>query len=96
MFGRTVKPGKLVVADKHGFLIIPEEDQGQLLEAARFMDSNECQTMIAAARNVSGMSTKEILRAIDTACDKFDKNTQARYGRKGEWSPVKTAVLPDQ
>jgi regulator of RNase E activity RraA len=85
VFGRTVSPGQLIHADKHGFLVIPEEDQGQLLEAARFMDSNERQTMIAAARNVSGMPVKERLRAIDAACDKFDKNTRSRYGRKGEW-----------
>ena len=85
VFGRTVKPGQLIHADKHGFLVIPTEDQSQLLQAARFMDSNECQTMIAAARNVSGQTAEETLRAIDTACDKFDKNTQARYGRKGEW-----------
>ena len=85
VFGRTVKPGELIHADKHGFLVIPSQDQAQLLEAARFMDSNERQTMIAAARNVSGMSTEQILQAIDTACDKFVKNAQAKFGRKGEW-----------
>ena len=85
VFGRTVSPGQLIHADKHGFLVIPRQDQGQLLEAARFMDANERETMIAAARNVSDMSIEEKLRAIDTACDKFDKNTEARFGRKGEW-----------
>ncbi len=65
-------------------LVIPSQDQAQLLEAARFMDSNECQTMIAAARNVSGQTAEETLQAIDTACDKFIKNTEARSGRKGE------------
>jgi hypothetical protein len=38
-----------------------------------------------AIGNVSGQTAKETLRAIDTACDKFDKNTEARFGRKGEW-----------
>ncbi|MCK4294819.1 MAG: RraA family protein [Planctomycetes bacterium] len=85
VFGRSVKPGQLIHADKHGFLVIPEEDQVRLLKAALFMDSNERQTMIAAARNVSDMSIEETLRAIDTACDKFAKNTEARFGRKGEW-----------
>ena len=85
VFGRTVSPGQLIHADKHGFLVIPRQDQGQLLEAARFMDANERETMIAAARNVSDMSIEEKLRAIDTACDKFNKNTEARFGRKGEW-----------
>jgi regulator of RNase E activity RraA len=84
VFGRSVKPGQLIHADKHGFLVIPEEDQAGLLKAARFMDSSECQTMIAAARNVSGMSTEEKLRAIDAACDEHVKNAKARFGRKEE------------
>ena len=50
VFGRTVRPGDLIHADKHGFIVIPPEDQPRLLEAARFMDSNECNTVIPAAR----------------------------------------------
>src|SRR5690606_7026808 len=46
VFGRKILPGQLIHADKHGFLVIPDEDQEKLLEAARFMDSNECKTMI--------------------------------------------------
>lgn len=42
VFGVKVKPGQLIHADKHGFLIIPEEDQERILEASRFMDSNVC------------------------------------------------------
>ena len=85
VFGRTVKPGELIHADKHGFLVIPSQDQAQLLEAARFMDSNECQTMIAAARNVSGMPMEGILTVIDKACDEFSKRTHAKFAKKGEW-----------
>ncbi len=85
VFGRTVKPGELIHADKHGFLVIPRQDQAQLLEAARFMDSNECQTMIAAARNVSGMPMEGILTVIDKACDEFSKRTHAKFAKKGEW-----------
>ena len=85
VFGRSVKPGQLIHADKHGFLVIPREDQGQLLEAARFMDSNECQTMIAAARQVSGMPMEEILTAIDKACEEFSRRTLAKFAKKGEW-----------
>jgi hypothetical protein len=48
------------------------------------MESNECQTMIAAATNTSGLSTEETLQAIDTACDKFTMNTEGRFGRKGK------------
>lgn len=80
VFGRKVKPGDLIHADKHGFLVVPRKDQARLLESTRFMDSNECQTMIATARNSSGMSTEQMLQAIDAACDKFAENKNAEYG----------------
>jgi regulator of RNase E activity RraA len=54
VFGREIRPGQLIHADKHGFLAVPPEDEGRLLEAAAFMDSNECHTVIAAARGAQG------------------------------------------
>jgi regulator of RNase E activity RraA len=66
-FGRKVQPGDLVHPDKHGFLVIPPEDQERLLEAASFMDANECSTLIAAARSAAGRSTDEILAQLDAA-----------------------------
>jgi len=50
VFGREIRPAQLIHADKHGFLAVPPEDEERLLEAAAFMDSNECHTVIAAAR----------------------------------------------
>ncbi len=85
VFGCAIQPGQLIHADKHGFLAIPACDEGRLLDAARFMDSNECQTIIAAARNVSGKTTEEILQAIDQAVNVFGKNAQEKYEGKGEW-----------
>jgi len=82
VFGCPIRPGQLIHADKHGFLVIPESDQGRLLEAARFMDSNECQTLIAAARNSQGKTTEEILQAIDLAASEFIHNTEEKYGGK--------------
>ena len=41
VFGRNVKPGQLIHANKHGFLVIPDEEHEGLLDAARFMDSND-------------------------------------------------------
>ena len=38
MFGVTVRPGQLIHADQHGFLVVPEEDEGKLEEATSFMD----------------------------------------------------------
>src|SRR5262245_11138619 len=54
VFGRKIQPGQLIHADKHGFLAIPFGEEKRLLEAARFMDSNECQTLIPAARGGAG------------------------------------------
>lgn len=85
VFGRKVLPGQLIHADKHGFLVIPDEDQEKILEAARFMDSNECKTMIPAARSSSGKSNDEILAEFNRAAVAFDKSADLKFGRKGEW-----------
>ena len=85
VFGTGVEPGQLIHADKHGFLVIPEEDQAQLLEAARFMDSNECQTVIAAARSVQGLGTGDILKQVNEAGMEFSRRVRERYEKDGEW-----------
>ena len=85
VFGQKIKPGQLIHADKHGFLAIPQEDEHRLLEAARFMDSNECKTLIAAARNSNGKTKEEILASLDEASVRFDKNIVNHFGEKGEW-----------
>ena len=85
VFGCVVNPGQLIHADKHGFLVIPEEDQPKILEASRFMDSNECKTVINAARNIHGKSTEEILNAINAASRQFGENTRSKFRKGGEW-----------
>jgi 4-hydroxy-4-methyl-2-oxoglutarate aldolase len=85
VFGRNVLPGQLIHADKHGFLVVPDEDQNKLLEAARFMDSNECKTMIHVARNSWGKSTDEILEAFNNASEIFKNTAAEKFGKKGEW-----------
>lgn len=85
VFGRTVLPGDLIHADKHGFLVIPPEDHSELLEAARFMDANECGTLIPAARECFGKSPTEILAALDDAAREFGKRTKERFGKAGEF-----------
>jgi regulator of RNase E activity RraA len=85
VFGRTVQPGQLIHADKHGFLAVPPEDEAPLLDAARFMDANECQTLIPAARENSGKSADEICTAIDEAARRFGAVAREKFGRKGEW-----------
>jgi regulator of RNase E activity RraA len=86
VFGRKVAPGDLIHADKHGFLVVPPEDQGRLLEAARFMDSNECQTVIAAARGGSGKTSAELLASLNEAGRAFGRRAAEQFGRQGEWA----------
>src|SRR5580704_11427564 len=71
VFGRKVQPGQLIHADKHGFMAIPLEDEAALLDAARFMDANECETVIPAARNTSGLSYKEMIANLGKAIQDF-------------------------
>jgi regulator of RNase E activity RraA len=85
VFGRAVQPGQLIHADKHGFLAIPPEDERELLEAARFMDGNECATVIAAGRSTSGKTSDQILDDLEQASERFAKATRTRFRRRGEW-----------
>ncbi len=83
VFGRTVRPGDLIHADQHGFLVIPAEDQPKLLEAADFMDANECRTLIPAARATAGAGVQAALAAIEQAAAQFDKAARSRFRRQG-------------
>jgi len=85
VFGRKVSPGALIHADKHGFIVLSPEEEPMILEAARFMDANECQTVIPAARSAAGRSTEEILVSLSEAGAQFGKNAQAKFQRRGEW-----------
>jgi regulator of RNase E activity RraA len=86
VFGRTITPGLLLHADAHGFLCVPPEDEEALLEAARFMDTNECRTVIPAARGASGLTQEEILRRLEEAGASFRQATRERFpARSGEW-----------
>lgn len=85
VFGQIVRPGQLIHADKHGFLAIPKGEEEGLLEAARFMDENECNTVIPAARNILGLTTDQILDQMREARGAFRKATRSRFKRDGEW-----------
>ena len=85
VFGRRVSPGDLIHADKHGFIVLSPEEELMILEAARFMDANECQTVIPAARGAAGHSTEEILVSLSNAGAQFGKNAKAKFQRRGEW-----------
>ena len=85
VFGRSVQPGQLIHADKHGFLAVPPEDESRLLEAASFMDANECSTVIAAARSAAGLPADEVLARMDDAGRRFGENARREFGKRGEW-----------
>jgi 4-hydroxy-4-methyl-2-oxoglutarate aldolase len=79
VFGTTVQPGQLIHADKHGFLTIPMEDEQGLLEAARFMDSNECNTLIDVARQSHGNPYQTILGELEQAARKFKEAARTKF-----------------
>jgi len=85
VFGRRIEPGQLIHADKHGFLAVPVEDEAHLLEAAKFMDTNECKTVIPAARGAAGCTGDELLRRINEAGAAFGEAAKTQFSRKGEW-----------
>ena len=85
VFGKRVQPNDLIHADKHGFIILPADDQPGLLDALKFMDDNECETVIPGARQTFGLHANEILAQFNTAREQFAQNTQARFNRRGEW-----------
>ena len=85
VFGRKVLPGDLIHADKHGFIVIAPEEQSGLLEAAQFMDANECNTIIPAARDAAGQTMDEILESIDQSRKDFNININEKFQRKGEF-----------
>jgi regulator of RNase E activity RraA len=85
VFGRTIRPGQFIHADKHGFLAVPPGEEQGLLEAARFMDANECRTIIAAARDIQGRTPLEICAALDRAGAEFAEAARKRFSGKGEW-----------
>ena len=84
VFGRKIQPGQLIHADKHGFLAIPKEDEKELLSASWFMDQNECETVIPAARNATGLSPEELLNQLDKGAKQFGDNTRQQFSKDGE------------
>lgn len=85
VFGQRIRPGQLIHADKHGFLAIEPSETEKLLEAAIFMDANECHTVIKAAREATGLSREVLLKQLQEARKAFGIAAQQRFGSKGEW-----------
>ncbi len=71
VYGCTINPGDLIHADKHGFMVIPEEDQNDIVAAASYMDEAECLTTIGSARSSTGKTYDEILISLNEASKAF-------------------------
>ena len=63
-----------------GSLAIPPGDEPGLLEATRFMDAAECQTVIVAAHDAVGKSPSEICDAMDRAGETFRAAVREKFG----------------
>jgi regulator of RNase E activity RraA len=86
VFGTRVKPGELLHADQHGFTIIPRDAQKRLLEAARFMDDNECDALIPVSRGAAGRSLAEILAAMKRGDAQFGAAARKKFRKGGEFA----------
>jgi regulator of RNase E activity RraA len=85
VFGRRIEPGQLVHADKHGFLAIPFGEEPRLLEAARFLDTLECRTLIAAAQDHVGRRSLDVVDGVRRAGEEFGRTVRRKFKRRGEW-----------
>lgn len=79
IFGRRVEPGQLIHADKHGFMVIRAEDEARLLEASRYLDSQECQTLISSARDSAGLSPEQMLAQFDEAGRRYTQAVREKF-----------------
>jgi len=84
VFGRRIQPGQLIHADKHGFLVVRAEEEERLLEASRFLDSQECQTMIAAARDSAGLTVEQMLKRFDEAGSAYVRAVKEKFKGGGQ------------
>ncbi|PCJ60306.1 MAG: dimethylmenaquinone methyltransferase [Planctomycetota bacterium] len=85
VFGCEVKTGQLIHADKHGFIVIPEEDESQILEASMLMDQYECETVIQTARSNNCTDYIRFIEQIRAAGKEFNSKAQEKFNHGGEW-----------
>ena len=83
VFGRTIEPGQLIHADKHGFLAVPRGEEEGLLDAATFMDRNECDTIITASRQADPAGFDAAQERLNKATAEFGQNAKRRFGGGG-------------
>mmetsp|Transcript_22081 Transcript_22081/g.34324 ORF Transcript_22081/g.34324 Transcript_22081/m.34324 type:complete len:115 (+) Transcript_22081:36-380(+) len=82
VFGTQVSPGQLIHADKHGFLVVPQDDEPRLLEASDYMDLLERKhTIRAGLEGCYGAkrSYPEVAEEMGKAADLFGKDKKQKY-----------------
>jgi hypothetical protein len=66
-------------------MAVTKEEERHLLEASVFMDQNECQTVIPAAREIQGKTDQEILDQLTRGGKAFGEAAKEKFSRRGEW-----------
>jgi len=79
-FGVKVRPGDLIHADKHGFLVVDPEDVKHLLAATRFMDQNECDNLLSYSRAAAGIPKAEFVVEYAKRVECFKRDADAFFG----------------
>lgn len=80
VFGCRIQPGQLIHADQHGFLAIPADEEEALLDAALFMDQNECLHKLPATRGSAGMTRSQLIAAILSEDAEFERKAREKFG----------------
>jgi len=87
VFGVAVRPGQLIHADKHGFLVVPEEDEEKLLESTEFMDLMERKYVITPGREGVGTHPAMIAKRMGEVFTDMSKEKKEKYGTFRERFP---------
>jgi hypothetical protein len=50
-----------------------------------FMDQNECETVIPAARGNAGLTSNQLTEKLNQAASTFRENTRRKFSRDSQW-----------
>lgn len=84
VFGTEVRPGELIHADQHGFMVIPDVDREGLAEAASFLDAAERSTMIGAAATHRG-TVEQAVAKVQAAQLEYGRLVKEQFASRGEF-----------
>ncbi len=76
VFGASIKPGDLIHADKHGFIVIPEEDIPSLIDSIQRLDNAERNIVLSAIKQAKDLDRQSRLVEINKATKVFGQELQ--------------------